>query len=105
MNELIILGAAGAATWAMRASAIVLVGGRTLPESVLRALVYAKHAVLAALVAAAVAGSEGISLSGGVSPQLLATIVAIGVAWRTGNILLTLAAGVAMATAAAAAGL
>ncbi|MDA1062409.1 MAG: AzlD domain-containing protein, partial [Chloroflexi bacterium] len=75
MNELVVLSVAGAGTSAMRASAIVLAGGRTLPEAATRALVYAKHVVLAALVASVVAGHEGVVVPCLPSPQLLGAIV------------------------------
>jgi branched-subunit amino acid transport protein len=89
----------------MRASAIVLAGGRTLPPVMTQALAYAKHAVLAALVGGAVAGGEGLAVTVLPSPQLLGAIAGGLVAWRCKGLLRTLVASVAVVIAATAAGL
>jgi branched-subunit amino acid transport protein len=100
MTELLVLLAAGAGIWALRASAIVLARGRALPEPATRSLNYAKHAVLAALVASAVTGGRG--LDGLALAPALAAVVAIAVAWRTRGTLRTVAAGMATAALVAA---
>jgi branched-subunit amino acid transport protein len=94
VNELIVLVAAGIVTWSLRASAIVLVGGRTLPEQLIRACGYARHAVLSALVVAAVSTTYESGETGLVTPQMVGALAASLVAWRTGSLLATLAAGV-----------
>ena len=96
MDQLLILAVAGVGVWALRASAIVFAGGRTPSETTMRTLAYARHAVLAALVASAVAGGQGMGGLVAPTPQLAAAIVAGAVAWRTGGLLRTLAAGVAV---------
>jgi branched-subunit amino acid transport protein len=97
MNDLLVLAAAGVGAWSMRASAIVLARGRTLPGGVTQALAYAKHAVLAGLVGAALATSASSATHVLLTPQALATTVAGAVAWRTRGVLRTLLAGVAAA--------
>lgn len=94
MSDLLVFAAAGAGLWALRASAIVPAGGRVLPEPTTRALGYARHAVLAALITAAVAGGHGVGGLVTPSPQLAAAIVAGAVAWWTGGMLRTAAAGI-----------
>src|SRR5690606_11493252 len=69
MDQLLILAVAGVGVWALRASAIVFAGGRTPSETTMRTLDYARHAVLAALVASAVAGGEGMAGLVAPSPQ------------------------------------
>ena len=94
MSELLILTIAGIGAWGMRASAIVLAGGRTLPDSAKRALAYAKHAVLAGVVGAALARPDSAET---LVPATVAAAIAVLVAWRTGGVLRTLAAGVTTA--------
>jgi len=104
VNELLVLFVAGMGMWAMRASAILLAQGRTLPESVTRALGYAKHAVLAALIGAAVTIHDGSAFPPIALPQLIAAVAAMLIAWRLGNTLMTVLGGVLVTTMAVAAG-
>lgn len=104
MNELLVLFVAGMGMWAMRASAILLAQGHTLPESATRALGYAKHGVLAALIGAAVTTHDGSALPSIVLPQLLAAVAAMLIAWRLGNTLMTVLGGILVTTVAAAVG-
>lgn len=101
MNEMVVLVAAGIITWSLRASAVVLVSGHTMPQGVTHACGYARHAVLSALVATAVTGGAS-TVWGVVSPQLVGVIAASAVAWRTGSVLRTLVAGVGAVALAAA---
>ena len=94
MTDLLVLAAAGVGAWSMRASAIVLARGRTLPGGVTQALAYAKHAVLAGVVGTALATSASSAMHV-VTPQPLAALLAGAVAWRTRGVLRTLLAGVA----------
>jgi branched-subunit amino acid transport protein len=100
VNDLLVLAAAGLVTWSLRASAIVLVSGRTLPEGVTRTCGYARHAVLAALIVTAAAGSDAGPLL--VTPQLIGALAAGLVAWRSGSTLWTLSSGVGAVAVAAA---
>lgn len=83
----------GAITYAMRASVIVALAGRTIPVPVERALRNVGPAVLAALAINLAAGGEG-------GPDLAvaeaaALVVAGGVAWWRRNVIWTLLAGMA----------
>ena len=95
MTALLILSLAGASTWAMRASFMALLGGRTMPPIYQQGFESARHAVLGALVVTAVAGPAGAEGLLVPSPRVLAAGVAIVVAWYTGGMLRTLVAGVA----------
>jgi branched-subunit amino acid transport protein len=95
MTELTILATAGALTWALRASFLALAGGRELPPALHETIGSARHAVLGALVALAVAGPRGAEAFAAPSPQLVAAAVAGVVAFFTGGMLRTLLAGVA----------
>jgi len=97
MNDLLVMVAAGITAWSMRASAILLARGRTLPAGAMQALAYAKHAVLAGLIGAALAGSTSPGVLAVVTPQTVAATVAAAVAWRTRGVLRTLLAGVTTA--------
>jgi branched-subunit amino acid transport protein len=95
MFDLAIIALAGVATWTLRSSFIVLVGGRQLPPSTDEVLRQARPAVLAALVATAVAG-HGTSLDAALVVKLVALAAATAVVWHTRNLMLGLAAGFAV---------
>ncbi len=95
MTELVILAVAGVGTWAMRASFIATAGGWQVPAAAQRALGHSRHAVLAALVATALASRSAPGEFGVPPIELLAAAVAALVAWRTGGMLRTVAAGLA----------
>lgn len=81
----------GAMTYAMRASVIVALAGRTIPQPIERALRQVGPAVLAALAINLAAGGEGgphLALA-----EAAALVVAGGVAWWRRNVLWTLLAG------------
>ncbi len=82
----------GLLTFAIRFTPIA-VAGRGLPPLLLRALRYVPPAVLAAIFVPELLMPEGavdISFANG---RLIAGIIAILVAWRTKNVLLTVIAG------------
>ena len=85
---------AGIGTYALRASLIVLLSGRTLPGLVVRALRHVGPAVLAALVVSFAAGGSGVT-SGLTAAEAAALAVAGGVAWWRRNLIVTLVAGMA----------
>ncbi|MEZ4502266.1 MAG: AzlD domain-containing protein [Dehalococcoidia bacterium] len=95
MFDLIVIAMAGVATWTLRSSFIVLVGGRQLPASTDEVLRQARPAVLAALVATAVAG-HGATFDAALGVRLLALVAATAVVWHTRNLMLGLAAGFAV---------
>lgn len=83
----------GVATYAIRLSFIYLFGRMDIPEALRRALVYVPPAVLSAIVFPELflpGGELDLSLG---NPRLLAGLLAILVAWRTKNVLLTLLVG------------
>jgi branched-subunit amino acid transport protein len=85
--------AAGAFTFATRASFIVLQGDREFPEGLRRALRYVPAAVLSAIVwPSVVAPGRELDLSPA-NLRIYAALVAALVAWRFKNILATIAAG------------
>ncbi len=95
----------GVVTYAMRASFIVLLGDRPLPQPVERALRYVGPAVFAAIVLPATLGDDGIGRLVDPDARLLALVVGGLVMWRTGNLLATLGVGMAALWLLQAAGL
>jgi len=89
--------AGGLGTYALKASFVVVVGRvDEIPARVERALQFVPAAVLAALVVPAVLVVEPTSAALPVvaySPKLPAATVAALVAWKTENVLATIAAG------------
>lgn len=87
----------GAVTVSLRASFLLLQDRIALPRSLERALRYVPAAVLAAIVAPAVLQGEGDPLFGApwLDTRVLAAAIAAVVAWRTRNILATIAVGMA----------
>jgi branched-subunit amino acid transport protein len=87
--------AMGLVTFAIRIAPIVLLERVALPPLLLRALRYVPAAVLSAIVAPELlrpAGALDLSLG---NARLLAGLLAIVIAWRTRNVLLTIATGMA----------
>lgn len=90
-----VLVAAGACTYLLRLSFLILLGRvDEIPDGAELALEYVPPAVLAALVAPALVYVDGtLALSAG-NPRLLAGGVAVGVAWKTENIVATIGVGI-----------
>jgi branched-subunit amino acid transport protein len=89
----IVLG--GLLTFATRLSFIILLERITVPIWFQRSLRFVPVAVLSAIIAPGLFSRNGtIDLSLG-NAQILAGLLAIVVAWRTKNILLTISAGMA----------
>lgn len=83
----------GLITFTIRVALFLLPAGAQLPEWLLRALRYVPAAVLSAIIAPELLMPGGVfDLSLG-NERLLAGVVAILVAWRTRNVLLTVIAG------------
>ena len=83
----------GVITFAIRAALFLLPAGAQLPEWLLRALRYVPAAVLSAIIAPELVMPGGaLDLSLG-NERLLAGLVAVLVAWRTRNVLVTVAVG------------
>ncbi|MFL7870815.1 MAG: AzlD domain-containing protein [Anaerolineales bacterium] len=93
MNVWLIFLLGGLLTFGMRYSFIYLLGRFELPDTVRRALRFVPPAVLSAIVLPELlirSGQMDVSLT---NFRLLAGVVAILVAWRTKNTLLTILAG------------
>jgi branched-subunit amino acid transport protein len=87
--------AGGLLTFGMRISFIYLFGRFQIPEAVKRGLRFVPPAVLSAIVAPALLMPDGaIDISLG-NFRLMAGAVAVLVAWRTRNTLLTILSGMA----------
>jgi len=101
VTTVLILVAAGFVMWALRASAIVLAGGRPFPSLANRALGYGKHAVLAALLMTSL--RVGVLREGtGYLPQIGAAACATVVACLTRGMVRTMVAGMGVAAILAA---
>ena len=93
MNYWLIILAMGLITFGIRLLPIVLLGRIEIPIVVQRALRFVPPAVLSAIVAPELlmpGGEFNLSLG---NARLLAGVIAMLVAWRTKNVLLTIAAG------------
>ena len=100
MSWLPALAVAGLATFATRLSFIALLGRVDVPPFLQRALRYVPPAVLSAIVFTEILVRDGApDLSLG-NVRLLAGAAAAVVAWRTRNVLLTIAVGMAALWAA-----
>jgi branched-subunit amino acid transport protein len=91
MVWLLIVGV-GLATYATRASCIVLAGKLTIPVPVQQALRLVPPAILSALVCSQLGRAEG-GLLVSSAPRLVAALVAALVAWRTKSVLWTISVG------------
>lgn len=87
--------AGGVATFAIRLSFIHLFGRiDEVPPRLRRALVYVPAAVLAALVAPSFVPAGGdAAVAGVVTPEIVGGAAAVVAAWRTDDVLWTVAAG------------
>jgi len=95
MNIWIIMLIAGLLTFTTRLSFIFLLDRIKVPDWFRRGLRFVPVAVLSAIIVPELTSPNGTLLISWHNPQLLAGLVAILVAWRTKNVLLTIAAGMA----------
>ena len=95
MSVWLLLIGMGLVTYAIRLSLIVLIGRVDVPPIIQRALRFVPPAVLSAIIFPELLRPGGtLDLSFG-NVRLLAGVLAAGVAWRTKNVLLTIAVGMA----------
>lgn len=95
MNIWLVMLLGGLLTYGMRLSFIYLLGRFDVPETIRRALRFVPPAVLSAIIAPDLLIPDShLDFSFG-NHRLLAGLVAILVAWRTKNMLLTILAGFA----------
>lgn len=94
MNFWLLITIIGALTLAERLSFVLLVGQRDMPVWATKALRYVPATALTALALPAIMLTDNtVDLS--FNPKILAGIIAILVAWRTKNVLMTISAGMA----------
>ena len=93
MNVWLAIFIAGLLTYATRLSFILLFGRVEIPLWLRRALRYVPPAVLTAIVFPELLLQDGALFLAPGNDRLVAGIVAILVAWRTKNVLLTILAG------------
>jgi branched-subunit amino acid transport protein len=94
MNEVLLVAGMALVTFGVRYPVMVLVGKIPLPQPVLRALKFVPTAVLTAIIAPAVIFPH--SAQPEFTPTneyLVAAVVAVLVAWRSRNVLLTILVG------------
>ena len=96
MNLWIVIIIIGLLTFAIRLSFILLFGVVEVPPLLSRALRFVPAAVLSAIILPDLLLRDGNLAIGLGNDRLLAGAVAIGVAWRSKNVLLTIAAGMAV---------
>jgi branched-subunit amino acid transport protein len=95
MTAWLTIFAAGLITYATRLSFILLFERIEIPAWLRRALRFVPAAVLSAIIIPELVFQDGSLALTPANPRLLAGIIAILVAWRTKNILLTLISGMA----------
>lgn len=93
MNIWLIMVAIGVLTFATRLSFIALLEHANIPQGVRRALRFVPIAVLSAIIAPELAAYQGMLDLSPLNPRLLAGIIATGVAYKTKNVIWTIAAG------------
>jgi branched-subunit amino acid transport protein len=93
MNIWLVLILAGLLTFATRLSFILLLERIRTPEWFRRGLRFVPVAVLSAIILPELTSPNGSLFLSWHNPQLLAGAVAILVAWKTKNVLLTIAVG------------
>jgi branched-subunit amino acid transport protein len=93
MNEFLLIVGMSVATMATRIPVLLWLSRRKLPEGLFQALRYVPPAVLAAIILPAVLLPDGRLALGWDNAPLVAGIIAILVAWRTRNLLLTIVLG------------
>jgi branched-subunit amino acid transport protein len=95
MNIWLVILLAGLVTYATRLSFILLLDRIQVPDWFRRGLRFVPVAVLSAIILPELTSPEGSLSLTWRNPQLAAGAVAILVAWRTKNMLLTILAGMA----------
>ena len=95
MNIWLVMLTGGVLTFAIRLSFILLLERIKVPEWFRRGLRFVPAAVLSAIVLPELTDPNGTLFLSWRNPQLLAGAVAILVAWRTKNVILTIVAGMA----------
>ena len=93
MDLWLLVAGMGVITVALRLSLIMTSGRIELPPLLLQALKYVPPAVLSAIIFPEVMRPDGVFDPSLGNPRLIPGVIAAVVAWRTKNVLLTIAAG------------
>lgn len=93
VNEFLLILGMTLVTFGVRYPTLALVGKVPMPPAVIRALRYVPVAVLTAIIATEVFYRDGVLTFNPTNPYFIAALVAIGVSWRTKNLLLTIVLG------------
>jgi branched-subunit amino acid transport protein len=93
MNLWLIIVCIGVMTLAIRLSFILLLERLAVPDVVQRALRFVPAAVLSAIIVPDLVMQQGTLNVAATNPRLLAGLLAAAIAWRTQNVLLTIAVG------------
>ena len=94
MNEVLLIGGMALVTFAVRYPVLALLGKIPLPKPIFRALRFVPPAVLTAIVLPALLLSPQNQLDVGLTnTHLVAGLIAVLIAWRTRNLLLTILLG------------
>jgi len=93
MNLWLIIICIGVMTLAIRLSFILLLERLAVPDVVQRALRFVPAAVLSAIIVPDLVMQQGTLNVAATNPRLLAGLLAAAIAWRTQNVLLTIAVG------------
>jgi branched-subunit amino acid transport protein len=96
MNIWLLIVGVGLVSLCLRASFLVLLRGRQLPERVTSSLGLVPAAVLAALIAPELLYSSVTGTLNVLNPRLVIGLLAAAVAWRTRNVLWTLMVGLGL---------
>ncbi len=94
MTALLMIAAAGALSWTLRASFITFLGDREPPMAMRRGLAGARPAVMAAMVATSLTSMTGGASALAVSPELVAVAVAAAAVFVTRQLVAGLLAGI-----------
>ena len=96
MSNVAIIFAIGIGTYLIRLSFIGIVGDRPMPDWALAPLRFVAPSVLAALAMPAVLLRDGgFDINPGTNPRAVAALVAVLLAWKTKNVAVVIAAGMA----------
>lgn len=94
LNEALLIGGMALVTIAIRYPVLALLGKVNLPAPIFRALRFVPPAVLTAIILPIIVfNSDGNLDLHAANPHLVAGLVAVVIAWRTKNLLLTIVLG------------
>ena len=96
MNEFLLILGMALTTMATRIPVLLLLSRARMPEPVFRALRYVPASVLSAIILPSVLLRENQLWLAANNAPLVASLVAVVVAWRTRNLLLTILLGMAV---------